>query len=868
MKKRTKRALRYGGHSVGHVVAAVLKVFLTVFLIFITTTAMLGVIGVVYVNHNLQADLDVDLNDITLNQTSFIYYIDKTTKQPVQLESLYGRENRVWANYDEIPNHMVEALIAIEDKRFYRHRGVDWKRTVGAFLEQLKADGSTYGGSTITQQLIKNVTNEKEVTIKRKLTEILRALEFEKHNSKQRILEYYLNTSYFGQSCYGVKTAARTYFDKDLSDITLAEAACIIGITNSPTRYDPLQNPDKNKIRQEVILQEMYVQGRISKAEHDAAVAQKLTFSTKRRAETESNRSYFVDQVFNDVVQDLVERKGISKLLAQQLVLGGGYRIYATIDMDVQAAMDEVFTNEENIPKVKGVEKPQSAMVILDPYTGDVLGLEGGLGVKKGALLLNRATRSSRQPGSAIKPIAVYGPAMQYGIITPYSVIDDVPFSERRDNAWPRNSGGRYLGRVTALNAITNSRNASTVHILHKLTPELAYGFLTEKLGITSLTPEDQDYAPLALGGLTRGVSALELTAAYAAFPNHGIYTRPRTYTVVYDSKGNVVLENEAETTVAFDEKNAWYMNNCLQNVIRAGTGSRARLENGQPAAGKTGTTSDDFDRWFVGYTPYYCGGVWFGFDDPKKIQLENNTNPALAIWKLVMDKLHENLETQEFFTIENTVQASYCLDSGCAPTDLCRLDPRGKRVATGVFYKDDVPKSPCPAHAAVKVDGESGLLATPYCPEENLQEIALLDIERNLPLAGVSVDDEAYRIRYFVEGGDSTVGPVPEGFYPPARPVAPEGKTLPNDFCPLHLTEEQPEDPNTPPDGLPDGIFPPDGPDMPEYPWWYPDIPWDPENPGGNTPDPGAGTPTEPNTPPPTPPGNTPEGGIVIPSV
>jgi penicillin-binding protein 1A len=855
---------------------ALLKVFLTVFLVILTTTAMLGVIGVIYVNHNLRADLDVDLNDVTLDQASFIYYIDKTTKKPVQLESLYGRENRVLANFDEIPDTMVKALIAIEDKRFYSHRGVDWKRTAGAFLEQLKASGSTYGGSTITQQLIKNLTGEKEVTIKRKLTEILRALEFEKYNSKERILEWYLNTSYFGQGCYGVKTAARTYFDKELSDITLAEAACIIGITNSPTRYDPLQNPDKNKKRQEVILDEMYQQGVISKAEHDAAVQQKLKFSTKRRAEVESKRSYFVDQVFNDVVQDLIEQKGISKLLAQELVLGGGYHIYTTIDMDVQAAMDEVFTNEESVPKVKGVEKPQSAMVIMDPYTGDVLGLEGGLGVKKGALLLNRATRSTRQPGSSIKPVAVYGPAMQYGVITPYSVIDDVPFSERRGNAWPRNSGGRYLGLVTVLNAITNSRNAPSVHVLHKLTPQSSYNFLIEKLGITTLTPEDEDYAPLALGGLTRGVSVLELTAAYAAFPNHGVYTGPRTYTVVYDSKGNVVLENEPETIVAFDEKNAWYMNNCLQNAVRAGTGSRAKLENGQPAAGKTGTTSDDFDRWFVGYTPYYCGGVWFGFDDPKKIQLESSTNPALTIWKLVMDRLHENLEPQEFFTIENTVQASYCLDSGLAPTDLCRMDPRGSRVATGVFHKDDVPRSSCTAHAAVKVDGESGLLATPYCPEENLREIALLDIERNLPLAGVTVADEAYRVRYFVEGGNSTVGPVPDGFYPPARPVAPEGETLPNDFCQLHLGEEPPADPNAPPDEFPPGGYP-DDPDMP----WYPGYPDDPNV--SNNPDPDnptwpdtSGVPDTPDVPPPDdvppypgwPGSATPEGGVVIPSV
>lgn len=816
MDAKTKKALRTGGRSVSRVVMTILKTILTVFLVILTTAAMLAVLGITYISRNLDADLNVSLENIELDQSSFIYYIDKDTGQPVEAEALYSKENRVWATYSEdpskseIPQHMVEALIAIEDKRFYSHKGVDWARTANALLGTFFGNsGKSGGGSTITQQLIKNITGEKDITVKRKLTEILRAQEFEKKYTKEKILEWYLNTCYFGQSCWGVKTAAEIYFGKELNDLTLAESACIIGITNAPTRYDPLQNPENNKERQELILKEMFDQGRITETEYNRAVAQKLVFTGKKRQE-ESTRSFFMDQVFNDVVEDLMEQLGTdNKWMAQQLVYSGGYHIYTTIDMDVQRIMDEVFADEENIPKVKGLEKPQCAMVVMDPYTGNVLGMVGGLGEKQGNLVFNRATQARRQPGSSIKPIAVYAPAMEYGLITPYSVIDDVPFSSGKRGPWPRNSGGGYRGLTTVLQGVTQSRNTIAVQVMNMLTPQMSYNFMTERIRITSLVEQDIDYAPLALGGLTRGVSVLEMTAAYCMFPNHGVYTKPRTYTLVIDSNGETVLDNRPQTTVAIQEKNAWYMNTCLQNVVRSGTGSRAKLANGQPAAGKTGTTTDDYDRWFVGYTPYYCGGAWFGFDDPKKIALAESTNPALAMWKLVMDRLHEDLETKDFFTLENTKKASYCLDSGMAPSENCKLDPRGNRVASGVFYADDVPRTPCTAHTLVNACGESGYLATPYCPQEGLRRIALLDISRKLPVSGVSVNDDGYRVRSFGEDGGAHV--ATEAYHPP------------NSFCPLHATpdwttplpDEEPDpdtpvDPNVqepPTDGPPDDV-------------------------------------------------------------
>lgn len=774
MKQQTKKALRYGSRSLGRVVGSVLKIVGTLLLTALTTGVMLSVLGAVYVSQNLNSNLEISLDSFKLNQTSKIYYMDKKTNQPVEWETLHAKENRELAEISEIPKNMIEALVAIEDKRFFSHQGVDWKRTLGAFSNLFSGNKSTYGGSTITQQLIKNLTDDKDVTVKRKLTEIFRALEFEKHYTKNQILEWYLNTSYFGQGCYGVKVAARTYFGKELKDLTPAESACIIGITNSPTRYDPFQNPDKNKVRQEAILLEMYKQEFLDESEYKQAVAQKLVFNPSKNETENGSQSYFVDQVYRDVADDFSKKYGVTNAVAQQMLLNGGYKIYTTVDMDVQAVMDEIFTNVENVPAVRGLEKPQAAMILMDPYTGAVLGMEGGVGEKKGNLVLNRATGSRRQPGSSIKPIAAYGPALELAHLTPYSVLDDSPFSKKKNGkAWPRNSNGRYKGLTTVLQGITSSTNTIAVRALDVVKPETSYEFLTENFGVTSLVPEDVDYAPLALGGLTKGISVLEITAAYCTFPNHGVYTKPRTYSLVTDAKGEIVIDNQPKTHVAMQEKNAWYMNTMLQSVVKSGTGSRAKLKSGMPAAGKTGTTTDDFDRWFVGYTPYYCAGVWFGFDDPKKIALEQSTNPALALWKQVMDKLHDGLEEKSFFSIENTVKASYCMDSGMKPGMYCSMDARGSRVASGVFFADDVPTETCTVHTMVTRDKESGELATPYCPAENLQQVALLKIDRELPVQ-VSIEDGGYRMRGDFDGTTSN-GP------------SEDGRVMANAYCHLH---------------------------------------------------------------------------------
>jgi penicillin-binding protein 1A len=599
--------------------------------------------------------------------------------------------------------------------------------------------------------------------------------------------------------------AARTYFGKELSDITVAEAASIIGITNSPTRYDPFRNPDKNKTRQETILTEMYKQGMLTEREYSQAVAQKLNFVHDNKPSEREVQSFFEDQVYRDVSADLAAQYGVTEAVAQQMLLNGGYKIYTTMRPDIQAIMDEIFQNEENIPEVKGLDKPQAAMILMDPFTGEVLGMEGGVGEKTANLTLNRAVKSVRQPGSSIKPVTVYAPALDYNLITPYSVLDDAPFRLVDGRAWPRNSNGRYKGRTTILSGVTSSTNTIAVRTLDLLKPQLSYQFATDKMHLSTLTAQDIDYAPLALGGLTKGVSVLEMTAAYCTFPNQGEYIEPRTYTKVTSHDGvEIILDNQPQRQIAMQEKTAWYMNTLLQSVVRSGTGARAQLETDMPAAGKTGTTTRDYDRWFVGYTPYYCAGVWFGYDEQKKIELAQNTNPALALWKMVMDKVHAELERREFFELENVVRASYCLDSGLAPSENCGSDPRGSRVATGYFYRDDVPRSPCAVHSLVQFDTVTGHLATPYCPPENLGWRSLLSFSRPMPAPDISVEDEGYRIRPL--GGEE----YPDGFYPPAEP-----EESANGYCQLHSDPnwmlpptDSPDDPDVTP---PDGSSPPD---------------------------------------------------------
>lgn len=772
------------------------KALLTLLFIGVMTTAICGLVFAVYVATNIDSKVDLSVETIALNYTSKILYYDDEGN-PQELERLYSSQNREWADLEEMPKYLPDAAIAIEDERFEKHHGVDFKRTFGAAVNIFLQMKPEFGGSTITQQLVKNLTGDRQDTVQRKIQEIMRALYIERHFEKDTIIELYLNTIYLSEGCYGVRAAAETYFDKDVSELTLAECAAIVGITNLPTYYDPLINPENNKVRQESILKKMLELKKITKEEYEEAMEQELVFVKHKRKEQLTNvQSYYVDAVIEEVIDDLIETYGYSYQVAEQMIYSGGLEIYTTVDVDVQEAIESVMENNANFPSYSTKAQPECAMVVMDPYTGDVVGLVGGRGEKKQNRVLNRATMTYRQPGSSIKPIAVYAPAIEYGLINPQSVEDDAPLMEYNGKAYPMNETRYYQGRITITKALMESINTVSMRTLNRLTPARSYEFLTEKLGISSLNQvSDVHLAPLSLGALTKGVSVLEMAAAYSAFPNGGMYTEPRMYSKVLDNQGNVILEKKQEKVQAMSAETAEYMNYMLGRVMSTGgTGVLAKLNKGMPAGGKTGTTDDDKDRWYVGYTPYYVGAVWYGYDNPQYIR--TTLSPALTVWKKVMNTIHADLEVKQFEKSGNFKEVKVCSVSGKLPTALCSADIRGGKVITGYFHKDDVPKEKCDAHVSYEVCAESGMKATEFCPVK--KSVAVQALERYAPVPNVVLGDEKYTIR-------PLGSVVPDGSF--LFQVGSEDKAVSED-CALHTAHAQPDE-------FPDGI----GPDISEIP-------------------------------------------------
>ena len=639
-----------GAEKRGGKAGRVLGVIGTILLIGVVTALIFVCIFAFYVKTCITPSLDIDLNDFTLNQSSIIYYKDSNGDYQ-KLTTVKSSENRIWIDGDQIPQHMKDALVAIEDKRFYTHKGVDWFRTAHAALNMFTG-GSTFGGSTITQQLIKNLTQQDDITVQRKLLEIFQALDLEKNYDKDEILEYYLNAVYFGEGCYGVQTAAQTYFGKDAKDLSVAEAASIVGITNLPTYYDPFYSVENNKERQENVLREMYKQGYLKKAEYEEAKNEELDFVRGENSPGSSNvYSYYEEVVLSDVIGDLAKAKGISRNAASQLVHNAGYEIYACIDKDIQAKVDAIYTDPEQLPKTYGSTKSQlqSAIVIIDQATGEIKALRGGTGDKTINYGLNRATGTTRPPGSSIKPIAVYGPAVEYGLISPSTLVldKDEKHVQLTHTSWyPKNSPNRYDGIITITTALQKSKNTVAAQIVDKLTPSASLEFLRSRLGVTSLIDSDADYAAMALGEPHYGITVREMAQAYTALANDGVFTYSRTYTMVKDRSGKIILDNQPQTIQAFSQNTARTMTYMLNNAATYGTGHESRLSN-MPVAGKTGTTSANRDRWFCGYTPYYTCAVWTGYDTPETMAFSGN--PATQIWQKVMSAVHADLPRKEF---------------------------------------------------------------------------------------------------------------------------------------------------------------------------------------------------------------------------
>lgn len=656
----------------------------------VVTTVLVS--AIVYVKGDLVVNLDE--YKANQNQTSFVYAYDKSGAT-VELARLHGEEDRVWVDLDDMSPYLKEAFIALEDTRFMKHHGVDWIRTFGVII---KPKNIGQGGSTITQQLIKNVTNNKEVTIVRKYREILMALNLEENYNKDVILEAYLNTLYLGSGCYGVKTASEKYFGKDVSELDAAECACLAVITKAPTKYNPLLNPEENLKRRNHCLKLMYDEGKgcLNEEEYNAATTENLIFTnspdyvpsdkikdTKTANEDEKViNSFYVDYVIQAVRDDLMEKYGYSKQQATNQIYYGGLKIYTAVDLDVQATLEDVYVNRKSFPDMvskKDGSKVQSAMTIMD-YQGRIVAMVGQAGAKTQNRGLNRAANSYRQPGSTIKPLATYAPAIDMNIYNYSSMIKDYAIAVN-GSLWPHNVD-KSLGsgnNVTVKYAIQKSLNTVPARIInYDVGIDNSFNFLRDNFHLSRLDEkEDRTLSPLATGALTNGTTTVEMAAAYATFGNGGLYYKPYAYYKVTNSSGSeIVLSNENPASQrAISEETSDIMCELLQTVDTSYYGTASNVRKFQIMA-KTGTTSSDKDRWFCAGTPYYVAAVWVGFDSPET--LNASVNPGGKIFFRVFDAIHKGLDAKQFPKSSGTVEKSFCSRTGKLASSNCGSTQKG----------------------------------------------------------------------------------------------------------------------------------------------------------------------------------------------
>jgi penicillin-binding protein 1A len=655
-----------------------------------------------------------------LEQTSFVYDKDNN-----KIGSFSDSQNRVLVKYKDIPQSVIDAVVAIEDERFFSHKGVDIKRTAAAIATYILNGGdSNFGGSTITQQLIKNISDDDEKSWVRKIREWYRAFNIETVLSKEEIFTSYVNTIYLGDGCYGIQAASQNYFGKPVSEVDLAQSAILAAIIQSPEATNPYRSDEaKEKLleRQKVVLDKMLSLGKITDEEYEEAVAEEIKFEKADDEDDSSGevQSYFVDAVFEAVLQDLMEEKDINEATATILLYTGGYNIYTTMDSKVQSVIDSAYANDTLFYEDSDGAYMQSAMVVIEQSTGNVVGLIGGAGEKTGARSFNRATDAKRQPGSCMKPIAAYGPAFEKGVLSPGAGLDDSQLTDV--TGWdPGNYYGYFNGYVTARNAIAKSMNLPAVRALRKVGVEYAYNF-AKSLGLYNLQESDKSLS-MALGGIG-GVTVMEMANAYATFANGGMYIEPKLYTLVTDSEGNEVLNNnKANAKVVMKESTAFMITSCLQTVVTNGTATGYVKMNtaGIDVAGKTGNTNDDLDQWFCGYTPYYTIACWNGYDNNEKSigtrKIGSYPYTSVNLFNTVMNGICEGKEAATFNKPDSVTTAELCQTSGLVATDACKKDQRGSQVGSDLVDKNSIPTETCTVHKMAKVCTVSGLLASSSC--------------------------------------------------------------------------------------------------------------------------------------------------------
>jgi penicillin-binding protein 1A len=748
----------------------ILKRVILLLVIIILIGVFVG-LGTAYAWIKSAQPLDID-ELFSLNQTTYI--VDE--KDNI-IDKLHANENRTLVSLDQIPQQLQDAFIAIEDKRFYQHHGIDIYRVFGALKVNIQAGGYKQGFSSITQQLIKKIYLSDDKVLKRKVIEMYYAIQLERHFPKGKILEAYLNTIPLGGNVAGVKEGALYYFGKELNQLTLAESAMLAGVTNNPSYYNPYRHFDNATKRKELILNEMLKQEKISNEQYQQAKSEEVTL---QKVESDLETSYFADMVINDVIDTLQSELHYSQEEAQLKLFNGGLKIVATIDTSIQNQLEASFKKDNLFPKSKadanGHLQPEAAAVVIDHTTGQVKAVMGGRSekVRRG---LNRATQSYRQPGSTIKPLAVYTPALDNGY-TIASVVDDSPVTVAGYS--PDNYSGKFTGLVTIREAIQQSLNVVAVKIVNDLGVARSAEYL-QKFGITSIITRkdnqknnDMGLSSMALGGLTKGVRPIEMASAYSVFPNKGIYIKPISFTKIYDKNGNLIYESKPKKERVISEQVAYLMVDIMKGVVTGGTGTRAALPN-MPAAGKTGTTTNNMDAWFIGYTNYYTAAIWMGNDEPKNLGFTGGNYPAM-LWKDIMTGVHKNLPTKSFEMPSGLVSVDICTESGKRPSGLCALDPRGSTIRSEIFIKGTEPPAEdiCDVHVVRDIDISTNKLATPYCPSSLVQSKVF--IHRSVPFV------------------PSPSGKIPEDAQYEA----------PTQTCPIHTVDALPVDPVNPGTGEP----------------------------------------------------------------
>ena len=680
----------------------------------------LGILfGMIY---GIMRDAQLNIGDLKLKYENSIM-LDKDGNV---IAVLSGDENRKFVKISEMSEYLPKAFVAIEDERFYDHTGVDLKRTIGATikygLSKIGIGSADYGGSTITQQVVKNITEEKDRTWQRKIKEIARAHYIEKDLSKDQILELYLNLIFMGgnTNIYGVEVASQYYFSKSAKDLDLAESAFLAGINNTPNSYNPFIEDneeilEKIKNRTTTVIDKMKELGKINSEEEYKEAIDKVNegLPFKRGQVAENIHTYHSDAAIIQIINQLKEEKDLTYDAAKLYLYSGGFKIYTTQDTKIQNYMNEEAEKKKYSTKSRKdpSKTAQAAMVLLDHKTGYVLGVIGGLGKKDISLGLNRSTQLIKQTGSSMKPLSVLAPGIDKGKITAATVYDDVPYKGFKNY-------NHFKGLLTVRYAIETSQNIPMLKAIEAVGTENSLEFL-KNVGFKHLDDKLDNNITIALGGLTNGATPLEMAAAYGAIANDGVYIEPTFYTKVVDSDGNIILEPKQESRTVMSKAAAYVVKEILTQPVKTGTATSCSI-SGMSVAAKTGTTNDDYDRWLCGFTPYYSAATWYGYDKNETVRGWGR-NPAGQIWSNVMRYAHKDLKGRRFSQDRpnGVVTARVCRDSGLLATENCKNDPRGDRTYTEYFVKGTVPSKKCDCHVKVEICKETGLLANQFCPEK-----------------------------------------------------------------------------------------------------------------------------------------------------